>query len=43
MYLDGVCGDLVVLACNARDVKENCDSSQSVHSVLTNVGSFPYN
>ena len=28
-YLDGVCRDSWVLASNARDVKETCDSSQS--------------
>ena len=28
-YLDGVCRDSWVLASNARDVKEMCDSSQS--------------
>jgi len=34
---------LWVLANSARDVKEICDSSQSVLRVLTKVVSFPYN
>ena len=41
--LVGVFGGLVVLASDARIVKEMCDSSQSVLRVLTKVVSFPYN
>jgi len=42
-YLVGVCRDSWVLASNARDVKETCDSLFSVHSFLTKALRIPYN